>query len=61
MAKGCRSPPKIDPRLAHTHTVCPQPASQGDWQGVQFGSESLAVNTQLCLFASEELDFHLTA
>lgn len=33
----------------------------GDWQGIRFGSESVAVNTQLCLSASEDFDFHLTA
>lgn len=26
MAKGCRSLPEIDSRLAHADTVCPQPA-----------------------------------
>lgn len=61
MAKGFRSPPKIDSCLAHTHTQFASSLPCGDWQGMRFGSESVAVNTQLCLSASEDFDFLLTA
>lgn len=61
MAKGCRSLPEIDfPPGTRRHSL-PPACLAGDWQGMRFGSESVAVNTQLCLSASEEFDFHLTA
>jgi hypothetical protein len=60
MAQGCRSPPEIDPLLAHIHSLPPACLARR-LAGTRFGSESVAVNTQLCLSASEEFGFQLTA
>lgn len=58
--KGLRSPPKIDPCLAQTHSL-PPACLTGRLARMRSGSKSAAVNTQLGPSASEDLDFQLTA
>lgn len=58
--KGLRSPPKIDPCLAHTHSL-PLACPTGRLAGMRSGWKSAARNTQLSPSASEDLEFQSAA